>query len=221
MATVFRPAAAHPTPTPAAVRAAYLQTLHEAAPQILQSLLDLMPNDRLVLRSFRASRVFRDHPDELEDPVERERYGLARAEWLARLVTWGAAWYLPAWAVEAAEETLEVRRLMLLYEMKEPVPRAWVPSEGADPALPPGVTRAELLRFVRYQHLQTSMSQLAWSERAHRQDTRIRLRGTADALGVKLRPPSRGGRRKRGGDGRQLGLLPPVLRALPVKGTVR
>jgi hypothetical protein len=60
----------------------------------------------LVLRSFRASRIFRDHADQLEDAAERTRYGLARAEWLARVVTWGAAWYLPAWAVESAEETL-------------------------------------------------------------------------------------------------------------------
>lgn len=213
---------AQPSPSspPWPLRLAYLHAVQDAAPEVLDSLRALLPNEPLLLGSLRASRKWRDYPDDVE-PEDGDRYALARADWLRRLTAWATRWYMPAWAIEAAEETLEHRRLLLLYGVQEPVPCAWVPAEHVPEDAPVWAAHDQLVLLARFQHLGVPVSQLAWDAQKNRRDLRTILKGNASELGMALRPPSPGGRRRRAAPGPRQLVLRRTFVLVPVKGVVR
>jgi hypothetical protein len=207
--------------SPWPLRAAFLRALHAAAPQLLGSLRELLPNQELWLASFHASRYVRDYADDVE-PDDRGRYELARGMWITRLTRWAAPYQLPPWFLECCEETLAVRRAMLRAGLPEPAPASWIPGETSTHHGPVAIPHPELVWLARYQLLQTSIHQLAANVRRDRKTVRLAVQAAAASLGVQLRVPCRGGRGLRAvGDERQLVLRRAAFVVLPVKGSVR
>jgi hypothetical protein len=207
-------------PSPWPLRAAFLRAVHAVAPQLLDSLRAMLPADELHMKSFRASRICRDHLDDVPTR-QRPRLELARGEWLTRLNRWAAPYRLPSWFIEAAEETLEVRRLLLLYEMREPMPTAWVPGEHVPEGAPVPYTHRELVWLARYQLLGASVHQLAADASSDRRTVRLAIQAAADTLGIRLREQLRGGRGLRApGEARHLVIRRTAYVLLPLKGTV-
>jgi hypothetical protein len=201
------------------VRLRWLEAVRQEEPRVLASLRELLPGERLRLRSFRASRVCRDYLQ--DEPVEdHERLQLARGEWLTLLTRWAARWRLAGipWVLEAAEETLEIRRLALLGGWAEP--ERWWPGE----AVPEGASRTpdQALRWhARYQVLGEPVAVVAAASRADWRTVRTSLLEAANALGLQLRPPDRGGRGA--GHRRQprAEAVAPKLVRVPVRGVIR
>jgi hypothetical protein len=202
-----------------ALRLRWLEAVRLEEPRVLDTLRELLPDEPFRLRSFRASRVCRDYL--LDEPVEdQERLQLARGEWLTLLTRWAARWRLGRipWVLEAAEETLEIRRLALLGGWPEE-PRWW-PGE----AVATDVSRVpdQAMRWhARYHVLGEPVAVLAAASRADWRTVRTSLQEAAAALGLELRPPDRGGRGAP--DRRQLRIeaVAPKLVRVPVKGVIR
>jgi hypothetical protein len=196
------------------LRLRFLEAVRIEEPAVLASLRELLPDEPFRLRSFRASRVCRDYLED-EPWVDQERLQLARGEWLTLLTRWAARWRLAGvpWVLEAAEETLEIRRLALLGGWPE-LDRWW-PGEAVSPDVSLTPDRA-LRRFARYYVLGESIHGLADRDHAHRRTVRAELRDAADALGLQLRPADQ----ERRHVARPVSVLPKLVR-LPVKGVVR
>jgi hypothetical protein len=201
------------------MRLRWLEAVRLEEPRVLATLRELLPDEPFRLRSFRASRVCRDHI--LDEPLEdQERLQLARGEWLTLFNRWAARWRLVGmpWVLEAAEETLEVRRLCLLGDWPEE--DRWWPGEhvSTDVSLAP---EPALRWHARYHVLRQPVKAVAQAARADWRTVKVGLQDVAAVLGLELRPPDRGGRGAP--DRRQMRLdpTPPKLVRLPVKGVVR
>jgi hypothetical protein len=196
------------------LRLRWLEAVRLEEPRVLASLRELLPSEPFRLRSFRASRVCRDYLED-EPEEDRDRLQLARGEWLTVLNRWAARWRLYGipWVIEAAEETLEVRRLALLGDWPEA--DRWWPGETVSPDVTLAPERA-LRRFARYQVLGESIHAMADRDPAHRRTVRGELREAAAALGLQLRPPDQDRRHV----ARPVPTLPRLVR-VPVKGVVR
>jgi hypothetical protein len=191
--------------TPWAARAAFLRALHATAPQLLASLREQLPNHPFWLAHFHASRTVRDYPEDLT-PADRARAELARGEWITRLTRWAAPHGLPGWFLEACEETLEVRRLLLLQGSQDPVPTSWQPGERRRPGRT-GRRSGSPFKPRPTPRPPSASHSASWC--------------AADALGITLREPCRGGRGRRAtGDPRQLVLRRAAFVVMPVRGLV-
>jgi hypothetical protein len=125
---------AHDLPAARPYRAALLRALDAHAPGVLRSLKDLLPAyDIEAGRTFHRSRCLRNYPEDFKG-ADRDQAERERGRWLTELERWASRWHLrEPWVLYAAEEQLELRRVLLLAGQADP-PLTWQP-QGMEPPL--------------------------------------------------------------------------------------